>query len=183
MSFAIGYFVGSLSASSINRALLRAVDALAGDDLELTEIPIDNLPLYNRDRDSDFPAEATALKNAVSSCDGLLFVTPEYNRSIPAALKNALEWGSRPYGQNVFAGIPAGVIGTSPGAPGTAMSQQHVRNVLAYLDVPTMGQPEAFIAFGPDRFSADGTITDEATRQFLTTWVAAYAAWVGHFAR
>src|SRR5699024_3864972 len=100
------------------------------------------------------------LKEAVGSCDGLLFVTPEYNRSIPAALKNALEWGSRPYGQNVFAGLPAGVIGTSPGAPGTAMSQQHVRNVLAYLDVPTMGQPEAFIAFGPDRFAADGTITD-----------------------
>lgn len=182
MPLTIGYIVGSLSEKSINRQLLRAITSLAGDELELHEVEIGRLPLYNRDHDDDFPPEATQLKETIRTLDGLLFVTPEYNRSIPAALKNALEWASRPYGQNALAGIPAGIMGASPGGPGTALSQQHLRNVLAYLDVPTMGQPEAFIQFTSDRFAEDGTVLDESTAQFLRTWLASYTTWVRRFA-
>ncbi|MEE6271824.1 NADPH-dependent FMN reductase [Georgenia sp. MJ206] len=182
MSITIGYVVGSLSKDSINRKLAEALVALADDDLTFTEIPIGDLPLYDYDSDGDYPQVGRALKEQLRASDGLLFVTPEYNRTIPAALKNALEWGSRPYGDSAFTGIPAGVIGASTGEPGTAMAQQHLRNVLAYLDVPTLGQPEAFIHYTPERFADDGTVVDDSTREFLHAWLAAYTAWVRRFA-
>ncbi|MEE6294682.1 NADPH-dependent FMN reductase [Georgenia wangjunii] len=182
MSITIGYVVGSLSKDSINRKLAEALIALADADLTFTEIPIGDLPLYNYDSDGDYPQVGRALKEQLRASDGLLFVTPEYNRTIPAALKNALEWGSRPYGDSAFTGIPAGVIGASTGEPGTAMAQQHLRNVLAYLDVPTLGQPEAFIHYTPERFADDGTVVDDSTREFLHAWLAAYTAWVRRFA-
>lgn len=181
MSITVGYVVGSLSKDSINRKLAEALVALADEDLTFVEIRIDELPLYNYDADGDYPQVGRALKEQLRACDGLLFVTPEYNRTIPAALKNALEWGSRPYGDSAFTGIPAGVIGASVGEPGTAMAQQHLRNVLAYLDMPTLGQPEAFIQYTPERFAEDGRVVDDSTREFLHSWMTAYTAWVRRF--
>ncbi|WP_455356751.1 NADPH-dependent FMN reductase [Streptomyces sp. SYSU K217416] len=178
MAIQIGYLVGGLSRGSINRRLAHALIGLAPDDLAFNEIPIADLPLYSQDMDDEFPPAAVALKEAIASSGGLLIVTPEYNRSIPGALKNALDWASRPYGSNALAGIPSGVIGASVGSTGTALSQQHLRNVLAYLDSPTLQQPEAFIHFTPQRFAEDGSILDDRTREFLTAWMSAFAAWV-----
>lgn len=177
----IGYIIGSLSAASINRRLVNALVELASAvaiDMTFEEVAIDKLPLYNRDLDDEYPPAAIDLKGRIRSCDGLLISTPEYNRSIPAALKNALEWGSRPSGDNAFQGKPVGVIGASVGEPGTAMAQQHLRNVLAYLDAPALGQPEAFIHYTDERFAEDGTILDDSTREFLGDWLIALEQWI-----
>lgn len=182
MTLRIGYVVGSLSANSINRKLAAAIQQVAGDEVTFTEIAIRDLPLYNYDLDGEFPGSAVALKKSIESSDGLLFVTPEYNRSVPGALKNALDWASRPWGSNSLAGIPAGVIGASVGGTGTAMAQQHLRNILTFLDAPLLLQPEAFIHFTDRRFAADGRITDESTQEFLSTWVTEFIAWVRRFA-
>lgn len=181
MSLQIGYFVGSTSSQSINRKLVEAIIPLAGDGAEFREIPISNLGLFNYDLEGNYPPEAVQLKESIRSSDGLLFATPEYNRSIPGALKNAIDWASRPYGDSAFSGIPAGIVGASIGAPGTSMAQQHLRNVLAYLDVPTLGQPEAFIEYTPQRFGRDGSIQDDSTREFLQTWMDTFIGWVGRF--
>ena len=130
-TYKVGYFVGSLSSTSINRVLIRALIRLAPKDLEFAELPIGNLPLYSPDFDNDYPAEAQALKDALASSDAVLFVTPEYNRSIPGALKNAIDWASRPWGQNSFDHMPAAVIGASPGKIGTAVAQQSLRRYSA----------------------------------------------------
>ncbi len=178
MTTKIGYVVGSLSTRSINRRLAEVLIELLDQEIAFVEIPIGDLPLYNHDQDAAFPPEATRLKEAFAASDGLLFVTPEYNRSVPGALKNALDWASRPYGDNSLAGIPAGVIGASIGAPGTSMSQQHLRNILVFLDVRTMPQPEAFIHYTLERFHENGTIIDADTRDFLTEWMSAFTSWV-----
>lgn len=182
MTLNIGYIVGSLSADSINRRLAAALVALADDDVSFTEIPIRDLPFYDQDLDDDFPGAALALKDAISSSDGVLIATPEYNRSMPGSLKNALDWASRPYGTNSFAGLPVGVIGASVGGTGTSMAQQHLRNVLTFLDAPTLQQPEGFIHMIPERFADDGTIVDPSTEEFLTSWMTAFTAWVRRFA-
>ena len=178
MTYQVGYFVGSLSSTSINRTLSEALIRLAPDDMEFTEIPIRDLPLYSPDFDSDYPPEAQALKDAIAASQAVLFVTPEYNRSIPGVLKNAIDHASRPYGQSAWAGKPAGVIGISIGAIGTAIAQQHLRNVLAYLDMPTLGQPEVFLTNKPGFFDAQGSIAADDTRQFLQKWLQRYAEWV-----
>jgi len=134
MAFKIGYFVGSLSSNSINRTLSRALIRLAPAELEFTEIPIRDLPLYSPDFDAAFPPVGQALKDAISASDGILFVSPEYNRSIPGALKNAIDWGSRPWGTNSFARKPTGIIGASPGGIGTAVMQSSFRSVLSYME-------------------------------------------------
>src|SRR4051812_23293264 len=152
----IGYFVGSLSSTSINRVLSRALIRLAPSDLEFTEIPIGNLPLYSPDHDQNYPPEATALKQAIARSDAVLFVTPEYSRSIPGALKNAIDWASRPWGKNSFARKPSGVIGTSPGKIGTAVGQQHLRSILAFCNSPLMNAIDAYIEFTPDLITNDG---------------------------
>ena len=139
--YKVGYFVGSLSKDSINRTLSKALIRLAPDDLEFSEIPIGDLPLYNRDLDQDYPASALALKDAIAASDAVLFVTPEYNRSIPGALKNAIDWASRPWGQNSFDHIPAGVIGASIGTIGTALAQQSLRAVLSFCNARQMTSP------------------------------------------
>ena len=133
-TYQVGDFVGSLSSTSINRILSKALIRVAPDDLEFTEIPIGNLPLYSPDYDSDFPPEAMELKRAIAASDAVLFVTPEYNRSIPGALKNAIDWASRPWGKNSFDHIPAAVIGTSAGSIGTALAQQSLRAVLSFCN-------------------------------------------------
>ena len=137
-NFKVGYFVGSLSTSSINRLLAKALVRLAPPGLELTEIAIKDLPLYNRDHDTDYPPVARAFKDAIAAVDAVLFVTPEYNRSIPGALKNAIDWASRPYGTNAFTRKPSAVIGTSPGKIGTAIGQQHLRSILGFCNSPQM---------------------------------------------
>ena len=170
-TYRIGYFVGSLSSTSINRLLSRALIKLAPHDLELTEIPIANLPLYSQDYDTDYPPEASRLKEAISRSDAVLFVTPEYNRSIPGALKNAIDWASRPWGQNSFHHIPAGVIGASIGAIGTAVAQQSLRAVLSFCNARQMTSPEAYIQFSPERFKDDGEVIDETTAGFLKDYM------------
>ena len=148
---------------------------LAPEDLEFTEIPIGNLPLYSPDYDSDYPPEAVALKDAIRQSDAVLFVTPEYNRSIPGALKNAIDWASRPWGQNAFDHIPAGVIGASIGQIGTAVAQQSLRGVLSFCNARQMTAPEAYIQFSPDVFPGDGEVIDESTTEFLTNYMPSSA--------
>lgn len=174
MVYRVGYLVGSLSKNSINRILSKALLKVAPDDLEFTEIPIRDLPLFNQDVEMDPPQSVTDLKWAIESSQAVLIVTPEYNRSIPGPLKNALDWASRPYGQNSFDHVPAAVIGASPGNIGTALAQQGVRGVLSFCNARQMTAPEAYIKFNPDIFQADGEVTDEATRAILTTFMAEF---------
>jgi chromate reductase, NAD(P)H dehydrogenase (quinone) len=165
--YTVGYLIGSLSRESINRRLAGALVRLAPRELALREIAIRELPLYDRDRDADYPAAAVAFKDAVAAVDAVLFVTPEYNRSIPGTLKNAIDWGSRPYGANVFARRPSAIIGASPGKIGTAVGQQHLRSILAHLDSPLMNAPEAYIHFEKGLIDDDGNVTNESTQRFL----------------
>ena len=177
-TFKIGYFVGSLARGSINRTLANALIKLAPGDLEFTEIPIKDLPLYSYDYDADFPPAGRALKKAIEGSDGILFVSPEYNRSIPGALKNAIDWGSRPWGTNSFARKPTGIIGASPGSIGTAVMQSSMRAVLSFLDAPQLNAPEAYVKFNPAVFTDDGTVTDEGTADFLRHYMEEYGAFV-----
>jgi len=174
MSYKVGYFVGSLSSSSINRVLAKALIGVAPDDLEFTEIPIRDLPLYSQDYDADFPPAASALKQAIAAADAVLFVTPEYNRSIPGGLKNAIDWASRPWGQNSFDHIPAGVIGASIGQIGTALAQQSLRGVLSFCNARQMTAPEAYIQFAADDFGDDGTVANPRTEAFLRDFMAEF---------
>ena len=173
-TYKVGYFVGSLSSSSVNRELSKALISVAPDDLEFTEIPIGNLSLYSPDFDTDYPPEALALKDAIRQSDAVLFVTPEYNRSIPGALKNAIDWASRPWGQNAFDHIPAGVVGASIGQIGTAVAQQSLRAVLSFCNARQMTAPEAYITYSADVFPGDGEIADESTREFLKNYMAEF---------
>ncbi|MFE7216835.1 NADPH-dependent FMN reductase [Streptomyces sp. NPDC057611] len=170
-TYKVGYIVGSLATKSINRTLSKALIRLAPPDLEFNEIPISDLPLYSYDYDSDFPSEGRRLKTAISSADAILFVTPEYNRSIPGALKNAIDWASRPWGDNSFTHKPSAVIGASPGAIGTAIAQQSLRSVLSYCNSPQMNAPEAYIRFNPEVFTDDGQVTNSDTERFLTNFM------------
>ncbi len=174
----IGVVVGSLRRDSFNRKLAGALAQLAPADFSFKTLRIDDLPLYNQDDDGAPTNGVKRLKSEIASAQGLLFLTPEYNRSMPGVLKNALDHASRPYGQNAWAGKPAGVIGASIGVQGTACAQQHLRNVLAYLDVPTLGQPEAYVLVKEGYFTADGGVGDDGNRKFLQRWMDAYVAWV-----
>lgn len=174
----VAVLVGSLRKDSFNRHLARAVERLAPDDFSFDHVRIDNLPLYNQDFDGDYPAECKRLKDEIAAADALLFVTPEYNRSIPGVLKNAIDIASRPWGTNSFAGKPGAVIGISVGSTGTALSQQHLRNVLSYLDVPVLPQPEVFIQNKDGLLDPDGKIGNEGTQKFLQGFVDRYVSWV-----
>ncbi|HZF84743.1 MAG TPA: NAD(P)H-dependent oxidoreductase [Burkholderiaceae bacterium] len=176
--YKIAVVVGSIRQDSLNRKLALALARLAPENFTFEHLRIDNLPLYNQDHDGKQAPEVLKFKSEIVAAQGLLFVTPEYNRSIPGVLKNAIDQASRPYGQSAWAGKPAGVIGVSVGAIGTALAQQHLRNVLAYLDVPTLGQPEAFIQNKEDLFDDKGHIGNEATKNFLQGWMDKYVAWV-----
>jgi chromate reductase len=177
-TYKVGYFVGSLSRRSINRTLAKGLVRLAPASLEMREIPIKDLPLYNHDLDDDYPPEGRALKEAIKDVDAVLFVTPEYNRSIPGALKNAIDWASRPWGQNSFTRKPSAVIGASPGAIGTAVAQQDLRSVLSFCNSPQMNAPEAYIQFKPELWNDDGEVTDESTEKFLRDYMQAFADFV-----
>jgi chromate reductase, NAD(P)H dehydrogenase (quinone) len=177
-SYNVGYFVGSLATASINRQLAKALIRLAPPELKFTEIPIRDLPLYSYDYDADFPPVARAFKQAIAGMDAVLFVTPEYNRSIPGGLKNAIDWASRPYGKNSFARKPSAVIGTSPGAIGTAVAQQSLRSVLSFCNSPQMNSPEAYIQFKPGMITPEGDVTDEDTAKFLRNYMAELHAFI-----
>ncbi len=179
--YRIAAVVGSLRKDSLNRKLATALAKLAPAEFSFHPVRIDDLPLYDQDDDNVQAESVKRLKQDIVSAQGLLFVTPEYNRSIPGVLKNAIDHASRPYGQSVWAGKPAGVLGVSIGANGTAMAQQHLRNILAYLDVPTLGQPEAFVQMRDGLFDADGNI-GETSRDFLQNWMEHYVAWVSKHA-
>jgi len=174
----IAVLVGSLRKESINRRLARALQTLAPADFVFDHLRIDDLPFYNQDFDGGYPEICQRLKGEIRAADALLFVTPEYNRSIPGVLKNAIDIASRPYGHSAFTGKRAGVIGASIGAVGTACAQQHLRNVLAYLDVATLGQPEVFLHVKGGFFDAEDGIADAGTRKYLQGWMDRFAAWV-----
>jgi len=171
-TYSVGYFVGSLAKESINRKLARALVRLAPPDLELREISYAELPLYSWDYDADYPPVARAFKEAIASVDAVLFVTPEYNRSIPGALKNAIDWASRPYGQNAFTHKPSAVIGASIGQIGTAVGQQHLRSILSFCNSPQMNAPEAYIHFTPGLITDEGEVTVQSTEEFLRSYMA-----------
>ena len=170
-SFTVGYFVGSLSSTSLNRKLAGALVRLAPGSLVLTEIPFADLPLYSYDYDADYPPEGRALKEAIAAVDAVLFVSPEYNRSIPGALKNAIDWASRPWGQNSFARKPSAVIGASMGAIGTAVGQQSLKQVMAFCNSPLMNAVEAYIHFKPEDYGEDGEIRNPELESFLRTYM------------
>jgi chromate reductase len=167
----IAVVVGGLSRQSINRQLAAALTRLAGDAIDVTWVRIDDLPLFNQDIETPAPAPVARLRAEIAAADGVLMVTPEYHRSIPPALKNAIDWAARPYGHNAWAGKPVAIAGTSPGAIATAAAQQHLRHILTVLDMAVMGQPEAYVTWKPGLFEADGTITDEGLRQYLQGFV------------
>jgi chromate reductase len=176
--YQIALLVGSLRRDSFNRQLANALVALAPPELSFQPVRIDDLPHYNQDDDSNPADTVKRLKGEITAAQGVLFVTPEYNRSIPGVLKNAIDHASRPYGKSVWAGKPAGVVGVSVGATGTSMAQQHLRNILAYLDMPTLGQPEVFIQVKDGLFDEGGNLANPETRAFLQGWMDRYVAWV-----
>ncbi|MGH6874282.1 MAG: NADPH-dependent FMN reductase [Aestuariivirgaceae bacterium] len=177
-TYKVGYLIGSLATASINRKLSKALVRLAPDELDMKEVPFKDLPLYSYDYDANFPAPAKAFKEALAHIDAVLFITPEYNRSIPGGLKNAIDWASRPYGKNSFTRKPSAVIGTSPGAIGTAIAQQHLRSLLGYCNSPQMNAPEAYIQFTPGLISDDGEVTNEKTEEFLKNFIAEFHAFI-----
>ena len=177
-TYKVGYLIGSLATQSINRKLATALIRLAPESLEFSEISFAGLPLYSYDYDENFPDVARAFKAAIKASDAVLFVTPEYNRSIPGALKNAIDWASRPYGKNSFARKPSGVIGTSPGSIGTALAQQQLRGVLCFCNSPLMNTVEAYVQFTPELIDGDGKVGNEKTAEFLRNYMTEYAAFV-----
>ncbi|MBC7625301.1 MAG: NAD(P)H-dependent oxidoreductase [Aeromicrobium sp.] len=175
--YQIAVVVGSLRRESFNRKLAGAIAKLAPPEFQFKQLEIADLPLYNQDDDANPSSPVKRIKADIAAAQGLLFVTPEYNRSIPGVLKNAIDHASRPYGKNSWAGKPAGVLGVSVGAIGTALAQQHLRNILAYLDVPTLGQPEAFLHAKEGFFDDTGNI-GETGKKFLQGWMDQYVVWV-----
>ena len=177
-TYNVGYLIGSLSSTSINRRLSTALVRLAPANLNLVEIPIRDLPLYSQDFDDDYPPQARALKQAIDSVDAILIISPEYNRSIPGALKNAVDWASRPWGENSFARKPTAIIGASVGAIGTAVVQQQLRSMLAFLDAPQMNTPEAYLQMKDGLIDDDGNVTVESTREFLAGFMTSFADFI-----
>ena len=175
--YKIAIIIGSLRQGSFNRRLAAALARMAPDNLTIEELRIDDLPLYSEDDDANQAPSVKRLKAGIAAAHGVIFITPEYNRSVPGALKNAIDHASRPYGQSSWTGKPAGVLGVSLGTIGTAMAQQHLRNILAYLDMPTLGQPEIFLQMKDNLFDADGMI-GAGTREFLQSWLDRYVAWI-----
>ena len=177
-TYKVGYLIGSLARGSITRKLAKALVLLAPPELQMEEISFTELPLYSYDYDANYPPVARAFKDAIAAVDAVLFVTPEYNRSIPGGLKNAIDWASRPYGKNSFARKPSAVIGTSPGSIGTAVAQQSLRSVLSFCNSPQMNAPEAYIQFSPGLITDNGEVTVESTQEFLSSYMSEFAAFI-----
>ncbi|MEZ3162188.1 NADPH-dependent FMN reductase [Microbacterium sp. BWT-B31] len=178
----IGYIVGSISSTSINRRLAKALERLAPEGATLVEIPIKDLPFYSPDLDGALPQAALEFKQAIADVDGVIIVTPEYSRSIPGVLKNALDWSARPYGQMSFNGKPTAVIGTSGGGIATAAAQQHLKAILSHFNAPTLGQPEGYVQSTPGLFTDEGEVTNPQTAEFLSAYLAAFGALIERYA-
>ncbi|WP_291379023.1 NADPH-dependent FMN reductase [Demequina sp.] len=178
----LGYIVGSLSSTSINRKVADALVALAPEGVELVELDYSQLPVYSPDVDGDYPQAALDWKSAIEGVDGIVIVTPEYLRSVPGALKNAIDWASRPWGTNSFNGTPVAIAGASIGAIGTAAAQQHLRAILAHLNAPTLGQPEVFLQYRAGAWDAEGALIDEQVTAVLQGFLAATVAHVERYA-
>jgi chromate reductase len=174
----VAVIVGSLRKASINRHVAKALVELAPDSLKLAIVEIGRLQLYNQDDDTNPPAAWTEFRAAIKAVDAVLFVTPEYNRSMPAALKNALDVGSRPYGANVWSGKPGAVVSASPGAIGGFGANHHLRQSLVFLNVPAMPQPEVYLGGADKLFDAGGKLVNDGTRKFLQGFMAAFASWI-----
>jgi chromate reductase len=172
---------GSLRQASLNGRLGRALAKLAEPRLQFTFLRIDDLPLFNQDMESDPPAPVSRLKKEIAASDAVLFISPEHNRSISAALKNVIDWGTRPHGTSVWLDKPGATIGTSAGAVGTAAAQQHLRSVLTSLGIALMGRPEAYVVFRENLMDEAGNVTDEALRKVLVSYVDALVSWVARF--
>lgn len=172
----IAVLVGSLREDSINKKLAKNLEKLAPEGVEFDYVDL-NLPLFNQDLEGSFPAEAQAAKDTVEAADGVLFVTPEYNRSIPGVLKNAIDWISRPWGHNSLNGKPTGIVGASGGPVGTAVAQSDLRHIGGYLNVRLMGQPELYFGFATERFDENGDVIEES-REFVQSYINAFATWV-----
>jgi len=170
----IGYIVGSISSTSINRSLAKALTKLAPEGTELVEIPIKDLGFYSPDHDADYPQVARDFKQAIADVDGVIIITPEYSRSVPGVLKNALDWSARPWGQASFDDKPVAIIGASIGGIATAAAQQHLRAILGHYNAVTMGQPEGLIHITPGLITEDGEVTVESTAAFLSSWLQAF---------
>ncbi len=181
MTHTIGYIVGSISSTSINRRLATALTSLAPEGMTLVEIPIKDLPFYSTDHDADFPQVARDFKQAIADVDGVIIITPEYSRSIPGVLKNALDWSARPWGQASFDHKPAAVIGTSAGPIATAAAQQHLKAILSHFNAPVLGQPEGFVQSTPGLFTDAGEVTDESTAAFLRSYLDAFGRLVARY--
>ncbi|MFJ6651930.1 NADPH-dependent FMN reductase [Microbacterium sp. NPDC091313] len=181
MTYTIGYIVGSISSTSINRRLAQALQSVAPDDTTFVEIPIKDLPFYSPDYDADFPQVARDFKQAIADVDGVIIVTPEYSRSIPGVLKNALDWSARPWGQGSFDGKPVAIIGTSGGPIGTAAAQQHLKAVFSHYNAPVLGQPEGYVQSKPGLFGENGEVTDETTAGFLRSFLDSFETLIGRY--
>lgn len=177
-TYKIAVYVGSLRQASFNRKTAKALIALAPESLTFELMDIGKLPLYNEDLDDSPPEEWVIFRKKLKECDGILFVTPEYNRSMSGALKNALDVGSRPYGESSWDGKPAAVVSVSPSAIGGFGANHHLRQALAYLNVPAMAQPEAYIGNADKLFGDDDSLTNDSTKKFLKDFMEAFAAWV-----
>jgi chromate reductase len=174
----VAVVVGSLRKESLNRKLAKVLMSLAPDALKMDIVEIGNLPLYNEDLDADPPRAWTDFREQIRSAQAVLFVTPEYNRSVPGALKNAIDVGSRPYGKSAWQGKPAAVISASPGAAGGFGANHHLRQSLVFLDMPALQQPEAYIGGAGKLFDDKGALTNDSTREFLQKFMRAYANWI-----
>jgi chromate reductase len=177
-TYNVGYFVGSLAKASINRKLALALVRLAPQELQLREISFADLPLYSYDYDADYPPVARSLKDAIAAVDAVLFVTPEYNRSITPITKNAIDWGSRPWGKTSWPGKPAGIVGISGGQIGTAVAQSQLRGILVNQAMVVMGQPEVYLTMKDGLFAEDGSVTDAGIARFLRGYLDSFAAWI-----
>lgn len=178
--FKVAVIVGSLRKDSMNLKLAKALAKLGEASLDAHFVQIGDLPLFSQDLENPMPAQVARLKKEIEGADAVLFVTPEYNRGMPGPLKNAIDWASRPYGKNSFAGKSAAMCGASPGAIGTACSQHNLHPTLSYLDVVLMGQPEVYFQFKEGAIDADGNIASDDTKKFLQKFVDSFAAWISH---
>jgi chromate reductase len=174
----VAVIVGSVRKDSLNRRVARALARLGGDSLRLSEVRIDDLPFYDPELEADVPAPAARLRAEVAAADAVLFVTPEYNRSIPGVLKNAIDWGSRPYNKGALKGKPGAIAGASPGAIGTGMAQAHLRSILPIVDVRLLTVPDVYLTINNDLVDLDGKLANESTQAFLTGFLQAFAGWI-----
>jgi len=179
----VAVVVGSLRKDSLNRKMAKALAAMAPSSLALEIVEIGQLPLYNQDDDKNPPAASVAFKEKIAGADAVLFVTPEYNRSVPGVLKNAIDVGSRPYGKSAWAGKPAAVVSVSPGAVGGFGANHHLRQSLVFLDMPVLQQPEAYVGGAGDLFDETGGVKKPETQKFLDTFLGAFAAWIERTAK